>query len=76
MMAYEGFMYVQMCQRVDEKMVYKQFPKLCKGYFNVELNLSDYRDWAIRVMREYVAPEYCLGSKGDMVGVKIRDWTN
>jgi hypothetical protein len=67
-MMYEEFMYVQMGQRVDEKMVYKQFPKLCKEYFNVELNLSDYRDWAIGVMREYIAPEYRLGSKGDMVG--------
>src|SRR5580704_14099821 len=61
-------MYVQMGHRVDEKMVYKQFPKLCKEYFNVELNLSDYRDWAIGVMREYVEREYRLGSKGDMVG--------
>ena len=67
-MAYEEFMYVQMGQRVDEKMVYKQFPNLCKKYFGVELNLSDYRDWAIGVMREYVPPEYRLGSKGDMVG--------
>jgi hypothetical protein len=67
-MTYQEFMYVQMGQKVDEKMVYKQFPRLCKEYFKVELKLSDYRDWAIGVMREYVAPEYRLGSKGDMVG--------
>jgi hypothetical protein len=68
---YREFMFVQMGQRLTENKLYRQFPEMCKKYCGVELSLSDYRDWAIAVMREYIAPEYLPDRHRDTVGDKM-----
>ena len=68
---YREFMFVQMGQRVTETMLYKQFPVMYKRYFGVDFLLTEYRLWAIAVMREYIPPEYHLQNDGDTVGDRM-----
>ena len=67
-MLYHEFMFIQMGNRVTETMLYNQYPRMCKKYFGVELNISDYRLWAIAVMREYIPPELQPHGNSNTVG--------
>ena len=60
-----------MGKRFEGDMIYNQFPKLFKEFFNIEYSLSDYRDWAVAIMREYISPEYYMFQGGDTIGDKM-----
>ena len=68
---YREFMFVQMGHRFTESMLYRQFPDMAEKYFGVNLSLSEYRKWAIAVMREYIPPEYLPEHRRDTVGDRM-----
>jgi hypothetical protein len=65
---YREYFFVQMGQRLTPDMLYKQFPEMSQEYFGVDLTLSEYREWAMAVMREYIPPERLPDHRGNVVG--------